>query len=150
MATGIPHTALPPIVSREEWQAARDELLIKEKANTRARDAISAERRRLPMVKIDADYRFDGPAGAVSLLELFEGRRQLIVQHFMFHPDWDDGYPSCTASVNDIGTVTPLHDVDTTFVLISRAPIEMSYPSTPTISRPSPVYRLRSARFLPT
>ncbi len=124
MATGIPHTALPPIVSREEWQAARDELLIKEKANTRARDAISAERRRLPMVKIDADYRFDGPAGAVSLLELFEGRRQLIVQHFMFHPDWDDGCPSCTASVNDIGTVTPLHDVDTTFVLISRAPIE--------------------------
>ncbi len=117
-------TALPPVVSREEWQAARDTLLAKEKAHTHAKDAISAERRRLPMVKIDTDYRFDGPEGERSFVDLFEGRRQLIVQHFMFHPDWDNGCPSCTFSVNQIGTIDPLHDADTTFVLVSRAPLE--------------------------
>ncbi len=103
---------------------ARDALLAKEKAHTHAKDAISAERRRLPMVKIDTDYRFDGPAGDVSLLDLFEGRRQLIVQHFMFHPDWERGCPNCTFSVNNIGTIAPLHKNDTTFVLVSRAPLE--------------------------
>lgn len=116
--------AMPPIVSREEWQAARDTLLVKEKAHTRAKDALSAERRRLPMVRIEADYVFDGPDGEVSLLDLFAGRRQLIVQHFMFHPDWENGCPSCTFSVNNIGTIAPLHDTDTTFVLIARAPLE--------------------------
>ncbi len=98
--------------------------MAKEKAHTRAKDAISAERRRLPMVKVDANYRFDGADGEASLLDLFEGRRQLIVQHFMFHPDWDNGCPSCTFSVNNIGTIAPLHDTDTTFVLVSRAPLE--------------------------
>lgn len=116
--------AMPPIVSREEWQAARDALMVKEKAHTRAKDALSAERRRLPMVRIDTGYVFDGPDGEVSLLDLFEGRRQLIVQHFMFHPDWENGCPSCTFSVNNIGTIAPLHDTDTTFVLVSRAPLE--------------------------
>ena len=113
VATDIAQTALPPIVSREEWQAARDALLVKEKAHTRAKDALSAERRRLPMVEVDGSYLFDGPEGERTLLELFDGRRQLIVQHFMFHPDWDKGCPGCTASVNDIGTVAPLHDKDT-------------------------------------
>ncbi len=117
------YAALPPIVSREEWQSARDALLAKEKAHTRAKDAISAERRRLPMVKIDADYRFEGPEGEVSLLDLFEGRRQLIVQHFMFHPDWENGCPACTFAVNNIGSIALLHDTDTTFVLVSRAPL---------------------------
>ncbi|MGI8403850.1 MAG: DUF899 domain-containing protein [Thermomicrobiales bacterium] len=124
METDTQLAARPPIVSREEWQVARDNLMVKEKAHTRARDAISAERRCLPMVKIDADYRFDGQEGELSLLDLFEGRRQLIVQHFMFHPDWDNGCPSCTFSVNQIGTIAPLHDADTTFVLVSRAPLE--------------------------
>ncbi len=117
------YAALPPVVSREEWQAARDALLAREKAHTRAKDAISAERRRLPMVKIDADYRFEGPEGEVSLLDLFEGRRQLIVQHFMFHPDWENGCPACTFAVNNIGSIAFLHDTDTTFVLVSRAPL---------------------------
>ncbi len=122
--TGTVYAARPPVVSREEWQAARDTLLVKEKAHTRAKDALSAERRRLPMVRIEADYVFDGPDGEVSLVDLFAGRRQLIVQHFMFHPDWENGCPSCTFSVNNIGTIAPLHDTDTTFVLVGRAPLE--------------------------
>ncbi len=116
--------AMPPVVSREEWRAVRDALLVKEKAHTRAKDALSSERRRLPMVRIDKDYRFDGPEGEVSLVDLFEGRRQLIVQHFMFHPNWESGCPSCTFSVENIGTIAPLHDTDTTFVLVARAPLE--------------------------
>jgi predicted dithiol-disulfide oxidoreductase (DUF899 family) len=77
---------LPRAVSRAEWLAARDALLIKEKEATRARDALNAERRRLPMVKIEKDYVFEGPNGKASLLDLFEGRRQLIIYHFMFDP----------------------------------------------------------------
>lgn len=123
MATDTARTALPPIVSREEWQAARDSLMAREKAHTHAKDALSAERRRLPMVEIDADYRFDGAQGEATLLDLFEGRRQLIVQHFMFHPDWENGCPSCTFSVNEIGTTAPLHKRDVTFALVSRAPL---------------------------
>src|ERR1700735_839959 len=83
----------PQIVSREEWQRARDQLLVKEKAATRASDALAAERRRLPMVRIEKDYVFDGPDGKVGLLDLFEGRRQLIIYHFMFAPGVD-GWPS--------------------------------------------------------
>jgi predicted dithiol-disulfide oxidoreductase (DUF899 family) len=89
-----PLTNLPKIVSREEWQRARDQLLVKEKAATKARDILSAERRRLPMVRIEKDYHFDGPGGKVRLLDLFEGRRQLIIYHFMFAPGvngWPDG-----------------------------------------------------------
>src|SRR5258708_39473310 len=86
-------TNLPRIGSREEWQRERDQLLVKEKALTRARDALAAERRRLPMVKIKKDYTFDGPTGKVSLLNLFAGRRQLIIYHFMFAPDVD-GWPT--------------------------------------------------------
>ena len=78
-----PLTSRPKIVSREEWQRARDRLLVKEKAATKARDALSAERRRLPMVRIEKQYVFDGPSGKVRLLDLFEGRRQLIIYHFM-------------------------------------------------------------------
>lgn len=78
--------SLPPIVSPAEWQAAHDALLATEKAATRARDALAAERRRQPMVRIDKPYVFEGPAGKVSLLDLFEGRRQLILYHFMFGP----------------------------------------------------------------
>ena len=84
---------LPPVVSAEEWQAAHEELLAKEKGATRARDALAAERRRQPMVEIDKPYVFEGPEGEPTLLDLFEGRRQLILYHFMFAPGVD-GWPS--------------------------------------------------------
>src|SRR4051812_29847632 len=118
--------SLPEVVSREEWLEARKALLVKEKALTRARDALNTERRELPMVEIEKDYVFDGPAGEVSLLDMFEGRRQLIVQHFMFDPSWDDGCPSCTAAADEIsdGLLDHLHTRDTSFAVVSRAPIE--------------------------
>ena len=93
--------SLPDVVSRDEWLAARKDLLAKEKDLTRRRDALNAERRRLPMVRIEKDYRFDGPRGSVGLLDLFESRRQLAVQHFMFDPRWEDGCPGCTADVEE-------------------------------------------------
>ena len=116
--------SLPQIVSRDEWIAARTEFLVQEKALTRQIDAVNADRRRLPMTRVGKDYRFDGPDGAVALRDLFAGRRQLIVQHVMFDPAWDDACPSCTASVDDLGAGI-LHHLaarDTTFVLVSRAP----------------------------
>ncbi|HEY1740521.1 MAG TPA: DUF899 family protein, partial [Acidimicrobiia bacterium] len=94
--------SLPEVVTREEWLAARKALLADEKALTRARDTLSAHRRELPMVLVDDDYRFTGPDGEVRLPDLFEGRRQLIVQHFMFDPEWDDGCPSCTAAADEM------------------------------------------------
>ena len=116
---------LPSIVGREEWLAARKELLAREKEFTKQRDALNAERRRLPMVRIDKEYVFDGPDGKASLLDLFEGRRQLIVGHFMFDPGWEDGCSSCTAGADEIsdGLLRHLHVRDTTFVYVSRAPL---------------------------
>src|SRR3954454_18134318 len=93
---------LPKIANREEWLAARTALLAKEKEMTRARDALNAERRRLPMVEITKDYAFEGPSGPVGLLDLFAGRLPLIVKHFMFGPDWETGCPSCTAGTDEI------------------------------------------------
>jgi predicted dithiol-disulfide oxidoreductase (DUF899 family) len=117
--------SLPEIASRDEWLAARRELLGREKELTHLQDALNADRRRLPMVPIDKAYRFDGPDGEAGLLDLFGDHRQLIVQHFMFDPTWDDGCPSCTASVDEIsdGVVTHLGARDTAFVLVSRAPL---------------------------
>jgi len=115
---------LPQVVSREEWLAARKELLAKEKEETKARDALRSERRELPMVEIEKDYVFEGPGGAVGLLDLFEGRRQLIVQHFMFDPSWEDGCPSCTYAAEDLGNLSHLHELNTSFAAISRAPME--------------------------
>src|SRR5437763_6830494 len=96
----VRHTgmSLPEVVSHGQWLERRKALLAEEKAMTRARDALSVRRRELPMVLVDEDYRFEGSAGEVGLGDLFEGRRQLIVQHFMFDPQWDDGCPSCTAA----------------------------------------------------
>ena len=88
--------SLPEIVSRGEWRAARAELLLKEKAATRARDALNAERRGLPMVEVDEEYVFEGGDGKATLFDLFEGRRQLVVYHFMFAPEWDAGCRSCS------------------------------------------------------
>jgi predicted dithiol-disulfide oxidoreductase (DUF899 family) len=116
----IPH---PPIVSRDQWLAERKKLLGHEKELTRHRDRINAERRRLPMVKIEKGYVFDGPNGKRSLKALFDGRPQLIVYHFMFDPKWDKGCPGCTSYVNSLGDLSLLNDRDTTFVLVSRAPL---------------------------
>jgi predicted dithiol-disulfide oxidoreductase (DUF899 family) len=120
-------TSLPKIVSREEWQRARDAFLIKEKEATKARDALNAERRRLPAVRIDQDYVFDGPVGKVRLIDLFEGRRQLIVYHFMFAPGVDGwptaGCPGCSMVVDHIGPLQHLHARDTSLVLVSLGPL---------------------------
>jgi predicted dithiol-disulfide oxidoreductase (DUF899 family) len=117
--------SLPEVVTEDEWIAARMQLLAREKELTRARDVLTADRRRLPMVEVTKDYRFDGPSGSVTLADLFEGRRQLIVGHFMFDPRWTDGCPSCTAGADEMskGLLDHLHTRDTTFAYVSRAPI---------------------------
>src|SRR5687768_14963126 len=116
-------TGLPRVGSRAEWLAAREALLVKEKEATRARDALNAERRRLPMVKIEKEYSFEGPNGKASLLDLFEGRRQLILYHFMFEPHWDEGCDGCSMVVDNMGHPAHLHARDTSRVLVSRAPL---------------------------
>ena len=117
--------SLPEIVSQEDWTAARRALLEKEKEFTRQRDRLNTERRQLPMVEVTKPYEFEGPDGTVSLRDLFEGRRQLIVYHFMFHPEWDEGCPSCTAGTDELspGFMEHLHVRDTSYVLVSRAPL---------------------------
>jgi predicted dithiol-disulfide oxidoreductase (DUF899 family) len=115
--------SLPEIVSRDEWLTARKQLLEEEKAMTRQRDALNARRRMLPMVLIDKPYVFHGAQGEASLLDLFEGRRQLVVYHFMFDPEWENGCPGCTGFVNALGDLSLLGARDTTFALISRAPL---------------------------
>jgi predicted dithiol-disulfide oxidoreductase (DUF899 family) len=116
--------SLPEVVSREQWLTAREELLAKEKELTRTRDALMAERRRLPMVRVEKDYLFEGPDGEFPLIGLFEGRSQLIVAHFMFDPSWEDGCPSCTAGADEMspGHLAHLHARDTTLAYVSRAP----------------------------
>jgi len=118
--------SLPKVATREEWRSARVELLAEEKAMTRARDALNVKRRQLPMVEIDKDYRFDGPAGPASLADLFDGQRQLIVQHFMFDPAWEDGCPSCSAAADEIsaGLLEHLRSRSTSMAVVSRAPID--------------------------
>ena len=118
---------LPPVVSPTEWQVARERLLVKEKEATRARDALAAERRKLPMVPVDKDYVFEGQDGRATLLDLFDERRQLIIYHFMFAPGVDGwpsaGCPGCSMVVDNIGHLAHLHARDTSFVLVSRAPL---------------------------
>jgi predicted dithiol-disulfide oxidoreductase (DUF899 family) len=125
-------TRLPNVASQAEWLAASKQLLAKEKKMTRERDQLAAERRRLPMVKIDKPYVFEGPAGKASLLDLFEGRRQLIVYHFMFAPGvegWPTaGCPGCSMFVDQIGHLAHLHARDVSFALVSRAPLSRIQP----------------------
>jgi predicted dithiol-disulfide oxidoreductase (DUF899 family) len=127
MRTQTNTMTLPQVVSQAEWDAARDALLVKEKEATRARDALAAERRRLPMVRIDKDYVFDGPSGEARLVDLFEGRSQLILYHFMFAPGvhgWPDaGCDGCSMFVDQVGHLAHIHARDTSFVLVSRAPL---------------------------
>jgi predicted dithiol-disulfide oxidoreductase (DUF899 family) len=119
---------LPPVVSPEEWNAAREELLVKEKELTRARDALAAERRRMPRQAVTKEYRFEGPDGPVSLLDLFEGRRQLIVYRFFFEPgvgNWpESGCRGCSFGADQVGHLAHLNARDTTFARVSRAPQE--------------------------
>lgn len=114
---------LPAIVSREEWQRARNDLLVQEKAHTRRADELAAQRRRLPMVAVEAGYRFAGTGGEVGLLDLFDGRSQLIVYHFMFHPDWDAGCDGCSWFVDGLTDTRHLAARDVSFALVSRAPL---------------------------
>jgi predicted dithiol-disulfide oxidoreductase (DUF899 family) len=117
----IPH---PEIAGRDAWLQQRLELLQEEKAARKHMDAVSARRRRLPMVRVEKSYRFEGPQGEVGLVELFDGCRQLIVYHFMFDPAWDRGCTGCTWFVDQLGDLSMLAGRDANFVLISLAPLE--------------------------
>jgi predicted dithiol-disulfide oxidoreductase (DUF899 family) len=127
MSTTI-ETDLPQVVSRDEWKQARIALMEQEKAHTRARDALSAARRRLPMVEVEKDYVFQGPEGPVTLGELFEGRKQLVVYHFMCAPEWTEGCPGCSLMVDNMGHPAHLHARDTSLVVVARAPLETTEP----------------------
>jgi predicted dithiol-disulfide oxidoreductase (DUF899 family) len=118
--------SLPRIVDHDAWVAARTDLLAKEKELTRLRDALNVERRDLPMEAVQKEYVLHGPEGDVGLLDLFDGRRQLIIYHFMFDPSWDDGCPSCTAGTDELsdGLLEHLHVRDTSYAMVSRAPLE--------------------------
>lgn len=118
--------ALPEVVSREQWLKARMSLLQQEKELTRRRDALNAERRRLPMVKVKKEYVFDGPDGKTTLAELFGDRSQLFVHHVMFGPDSDAACPSCTAFTSELtpALVERLRSRDTAFPMVCRAPLD--------------------------
>jgi predicted dithiol-disulfide oxidoreductase (DUF899 family) len=115
-------TVMPKTVSRTEWLAARKALLEQEKRLTRERDALSEARRKLPMVRIEKDYVFEGPEGPRKLIDLFQGRRQLIVYHFMFDPTWEKGCDGCRSFVKDLPDLEELHQRETSLAVISRAP----------------------------
>jgi predicted dithiol-disulfide oxidoreductase (DUF899 family) len=119
---------LPEVVSPEEWQAAHEKLLAKEKQATRSSDALAAERRRQPMVRIEKEYRLMGPDGEASLLDLFEGRTQLILYHFMFGPNQDEGCDGCSFFADQVPHLAHLHARDTSLALVSRAPLEKIEP----------------------
>jgi predicted dithiol-disulfide oxidoreductase (DUF899 family) len=116
--------SLPDVVSREQWLEARRELLDREKEYTRSRDVLNADRRRLPMVAVDQEYVFEGPDGPVALADLFGGKRQLIVQHVMYGPDWEQPCPGCSASLDELsqGILDHLGTRETNFALTARAP----------------------------
>jgi predicted dithiol-disulfide oxidoreductase (DUF899 family) len=121
-----PAMRTPQIVSPQEWEAAREQLLVKEKALTRARDALAAERRRMPWVAVEKPYLFDGPKGKVSLLDLFGGRRQLIIYRAFFEPGVH-GWPEhacigCSLGADQVAHLAHLNARDTTLVYASRAP----------------------------
>ena len=118
----------PRVVSAAEWLTARKELQAEEEEAVRTLQEIAGRRRQMPAVRIEKDYIFEGPAGKASLLDLFDGRTQLIVQHFMFDPDWDEGCPVCSLLADSIGTLAHLHARNTSFAAVSRAPISKIEP----------------------
>ncbi|MDQ0321853.1 putative dithiol-disulfide oxidoreductase (DUF899 family) [Pararhizobium capsulatum DSM 1112] len=114
-----------PVVSREEWLEARRSLLAKEKEETRLRDKIRAERQAMPWVKVDKTYTFDTPTGKKTLTDLFDGRSQLMIYHFMFGPDWEAGCPGCSFLADHLGGTLPhLNNHDVTMAVVSRASLE--------------------------
>ena len=116
-------------VSRDEWLAARKELLRKEKEFTRLRDQLSAERRALPWVKVEKNYVFDGPNGKVTLADLFDGRSQLVVKHFMFGPDWTEGCVGCSFELDHtVGALQHLEHHDVAYAVVARAPLAKTEP----------------------
>jgi predicted dithiol-disulfide oxidoreductase (DUF899 family) len=117
------HIALPRVVSRAAWRAERVRLLAREKELTRARDVLNEERRALPVVLVEKDYVFETPSGPAPLIELFEGRRQLIVYHFMFFRESGEGCPGCSHMADNIPHLSHLHARQTAFALVSRAPL---------------------------
>jgi predicted dithiol-disulfide oxidoreductase (DUF899 family) len=118
----------PHVVSAAEWLAARKDLQAAEEDAVRALEEIAARRRELPAVAVEKDYVFDGPDGPARLLDLFEGRTQLIVQHFMFDPSWDAGCPVCSYQADNVGDLAHLHARNTTYAAVSRAPISKIEP----------------------
>jgi predicted dithiol-disulfide oxidoreductase (DUF899 family) len=118
----------PQVAPSEQWRAARLQLREREIELLRARDAVAQARRALPAVRVEKDYVFDGPNGQARLVDLFEGRRQLIIYHFMFGPGWDQGCKHCSFITDNIGHPAHLHSRDTTIALVSRAPREQIVP----------------------
>jgi len=113
------------IVGREDWEAAREELLQREKEHTRVADELARQRRELPWVAIEKEYRFDADDGTRTLAELFDGRSQLLIYHFMFGPAYEAGCPTCSSMVDGFDGLLPhLHARDVTLLLVSRAPLE--------------------------
>jgi predicted dithiol-disulfide oxidoreductase (DUF899 family) len=120
--------SLPQVVSPSEWLAARTDLLAAEEQAAAAMAQVAARRQALPAVRVDKDYTFEGPGGKASLLDLFEGRAQLIIQHFMFDPAWDDGCPFCSYQADSVGHLAHLHARNTSFAAVSRAPVSKIEP----------------------
>ena len=118
------NAAVPEIVDEASWRQALEAQIAREKAHTRAQDALAAARRRLPMMRLDKPYQFETSTGSCKLLELFEGRRQLIVYHFMFGPDWAAGCPGCSWVADAMTHPAHLHARDVSFVMASRAPLD--------------------------
>jgi predicted dithiol-disulfide oxidoreductase (DUF899 family) len=137
----------PQVVSREQWLAARKELLAAEEQASSAVAQATARRQELPAVRVDKEYVFEGPAGKATLLDLFEGRSQLIVQHFMFDPGWDEGCPYCSYQADSVGHLAHLHARDTTFALVSRAPISKIEPFRQRMGWPFPWYSALGSDF---
>jgi predicted dithiol-disulfide oxidoreductase (DUF899 family) len=119
---------LPPVVSEAEWHAARESVLAKEKEHMRAGDALAAERRRLPRLALEKDYTLIGPDGEVPLLDLFRGRRQLAIYHFMFGPNQDHGCDGCSFCVDQVAHLAHVHTRDASYAVVSRAPIDKIEP----------------------
>ena len=114
----------PRVVSAAEWLAARKELQAEEEAAVGVLEQIASRRREMPAVKVEKDYVFQSPDGKASLLDLFEGRTQLILQHFMFDPAWEEGCPVCSYQADNVGPLAHLHSRNTTYAAVSRAPID--------------------------
>src|ERR1700682_436747 len=142
----MPETAMPKVVSRQEWQAARDELLTKEKVATPALGALDALPRRLPMVRFDTEYTFSGPGGTCGLVDLFGGRRQLIVYQFMDNGP-DDYCPGCSSFVDNVGRLEHLHARETTFVVVSNMPLPQLTAYAERMEWPFPYFSSRGTTF---